>query len=290
MDFLYKYKKAFLLFGMGLCVVAIFMTTNPGYRPTFILQGLGYVIVPLQSGFTSVTNWVSGNMTLMTGGPQLQRQNAELLERIALLETENQRLRMAGAENEHLNAMFKLTQRYGELPTIGANIISRNVEAWENDFFINRGEAHGLERGMAVLGTGNTGGGLAGVVWTVYRNRAQIVPITDDRFNAAVQSIRTEDTGVIRGDISLAQSGLVRMDHISPDAQIMPGDEIMISPYSVVFPPGILIGEVLEVWPAPGGGFGQYAIVRPFADVARLESVLIVNELFAPDDEESEEE
>jgi len=289
MGFLYKYKKAFLLFGMGLCIVAIFMTTNPGYRPTFIIQGLGYVIVPLQTGFTAVTNWMGGGMSLLVDGRHLQRENVELRERIAWLETENQRLRMAGAENEQLNSLLQLHQRYGELPTIGANIIARNIEAWENDFTINRGENHGLERGMAILGTGDTGGGLAGYVWTVFRNRAHVIPIIDDRFNVAAQSVRTGDTGVIRGDISLMQSGLVRMDHISPEAQIMRGDYIMTSPYSVVFPPGVLIGEVVEIWPAPVG-FGQYAIVRPFADVSRLETVLVVNELFASDNDEPEEE
>lgn len=283
MAFIQRYKRVFLLIGMGICVVAMIITFNPEFRPTVIARSLGHIVIPLQSGATAATNWVSSRVSLLWEMNDLHEENSRLRDEIGWLQIENQRLQLAGEEYLRLTELLYIRRRYSELPIVGATIISRNHTPWHNIFRIDRGSNDGFARNMAVLGTG----GLVGVIHQVTPNSSMVTSLIDDNFAVAVQSVRTEDTGVIRGDSTLMQEGLVRMEYISTTAQIMINDEIVTSTFSM-FPPGISVGTVLDVRPTPDG-LAQYAIVRPSANVRRLEHVLVVNQLFTPDDFADEE-
>ncbi|MCL2399924.1 MAG: rod shape-determining protein MreC [Defluviitaleaceae bacterium] len=283
MTFIHRYKRIFLLIGMGICIVAMIITFNPDFRPTVIARSLGYVVVPLQSGATAATNWVTSRVSLLWEMSYLQQENARLRDEIGWLQIENQRLQLAGEEYLRLTELLYIRRRYSELPIVGATIIGHNPSAWNNRFTIDRGSNDGFARNMAVLGDG----GLVGVIHQVTPNSSTITSLIDDSFAVAVQSVRTEDTGVVMGDSTLMQAGLVRMEYISTTAQIMINDEIVTSTFSL-FPPGISVGTVVEVRPTPDG-LAQYAIIRPSANVRRLEHVLVVNQLFSPEDQDAED-
>ncbi|MCL2015329.1 MAG: rod shape-determining protein MreC [Defluviitaleaceae bacterium] len=273
MDLLYKYKRAFLLVGMGICVVAMIITLNPEYRPGLVVRSLAMLITPLQSAATSATNWVSSRFAILIEMDSLQQENTRLREQIGWLEIENQRLQLAGEENRHLLELVDIRERYAELPTIGARIISHDHSGWYSSFSIDRGTRDGIEPNMVVLGPG----GLVGVVNQAFTTHSQVFSIIDDRTIVAVQSVRTQDEGMVRGDSTLMGNGLIRMDHISYAAQIMMGDELITSTLSALFPPGIIVGTVVDIQPTPDG-LAQFAIVSPAANVMQLESVLVVTQ------------
>ena len=276
MELLYKYKRAFLLVGMGLCVVAIVVTINPNYRPTVVVRSLGRLLVPVQGAVNSGVAWLGGQISFFWEMRHLQQENVVLRDRVGWLEMENQRLMLAGEENERLLELLEVRQRYGELPAIGARIIGHDPSEWFYSFNIDRGSNDGIERFMAVLGSG----GLVGVIQQVYPTHSRVTAIIDDRFAVAVQSVRTDDQGIIRGDSTLMQQGLVRMDRICHTARIMAGDDLITSVISI-FPPGIRVGTVTDVQPTPDG-LAQYAIVRPAANVRQLEEVLVITEHASP--------
>jgi len=286
MVFIDKYKRIFLLAGMGICIIAIIVTLNPNYRPSIVVRSLSRLIVPLQVAATSASSWVGGQVSFFWEMRHLQQEVYSLRSQIGWLEIENQRLQLAGEENQRLLELLDIHQRYIELPTIGARIIAHDPAEWYYSFTIDRGTNDGIARNMAVLGTG----GLVGIVQEVYPTKSRVTAILDIRFGVAVRSVRTEDHGMIRGDSTLMQQGLVRMNRISATAQIMAGDEIITSEISI-FPPGIRVGTVVDVQPTPDG-LTQFAIVSPAANVRQLEHVLVVNEIFTPEalnDEELEE-
>jgi len=286
MQLLYKYKRTFLLTGMAICIIAMIITLNRNYRPGIFARTLSYVIVPVQRGATSVGHWVSSNVSLFWEINHIREENIRLREEIGWLEIEMQRLRLAGEENLHLTELLYIRQRYGELPIMGATIVAWDNSSWYASFTIDRGSNDGIERYMAVLGAGLGSGGLLGVIHDVYPTRSRVISIIDYRFASTVQSARTEDTGIIRGDSTLMQQGLVRMDYINETAHIMAGDELITSELSRIFPPAVIVGTVLEVRPTPDR-MAQYAIVQPAVDnIRRLEHVLVVNELFVTLDDE----
>ena len=276
MDLLNKHKRVFLLTGMAICVAAMIVTLNPNYRPTVIAQTLWRFVVRLQGAMTTFSSWAESQITLFTEMRYLQEQNAVLLEHNGWLEIENQRLRMANEEIQGLLDLLYIREQYGELSTIGARIIGYAPGGWSYSFIIDRGSNDGLLQNMAVLGHG----GLVGVIHWVYPTHSSVIAIIDDRFRAAVQSVRTMDEGIIEGDSTLMLQNLVRMNYISYRANIMIGDEVVTSTMSM-FPPGIRVGIVIDVHPTPDG-LAQTAIVSPAANVSILEHVLVINELYGP--------
>jgi rod shape-determining protein MreC len=120
----------------------------------------------------------------------------------------------------------------------------------------------------------------------VYPTYSKVISIIDDRFSVAVECMRTGDMGTVRGDSTLARQGYVRMEirmeRIGSASRIMPGDELMVSRLSYIYPPGVRVGTVVSVHTSPNG-LSQYAIVRPAAHVGRVNAVLVVNRLFGPE-------
>ena len=260
---------------MVVCIIAIIITLNPDINPEVITRPLGYIIIPMQTAATSVGSWLDSRISLFRDMDMLLEENRRLTEENSWLLIENQRLLLAGEENEMLSELLYIKQRYRELPTIGARIIAHYPSEWNESFNIDRGANDGIARNMIVLGSG----GLVGVVHQVHSNYSQVISVIDNRFSASVQTVRTQDLGVIRGDSTLMRDGLISMNHININAQILAGDEIITSTISEIFPPAVRVGVVVDVRPTPDG-LAQYAIVRPYANLQRLEHVLVVNELF----------
>lgn len=284
MEFLKKNKKIFLGAGMLICIVAIALTLSDGYAPGFFEKTLGYVVSPFQKTATGITRWVGGGFALLTESGRLQAENAALKEENSLLKIDNQRLQLADEENKKLSALIEIDQKYADLPKIGAEIIGKDPTDWYDSFNIDKGSDDGLSKNMAVLGDG----GLVGVIREVYPNYAKVISLIDHRCSVTVKNMRTDDIGIVKGDVKLMTQGLCRMEYINADAQIMPGDEVITSAHSAFFPPGILVGTVLSVEPS-SNGLTKYAIIRPAANIKHIETVLVVNKLFGDENATNDE-
>jgi rod shape-determining protein MreC len=275
MAFLENHRRAFLLSGIGVCIVAIILTINPGIGTSIISGGLSIVVTPLQSGISSSASWAQGHFSALTNNQRLITENRELLAEINRLEFENHRLNLLAEDNTILSAALNINQQYLHLPTIGARVIAHDPNNWYRSFRIDRGSNDGIAVGMPII----AGGGLAGEVRYVNPTSSQFVSILDSRFSAAVTAPRTGDFGIAEGDTTLMQQGLLRMNIKETTTQIMPGDEILTSSESTKFPAGLLLGEVQSIHTSPDG-LTRFAIIRPVATLDDLEIVHIINEVF----------
>jgi len=270
-DFFAKKKRAFLLAGIGVCIIAIIFTINPSIGTNIFSSALTYVITPAQRGLNSSIAWGSGHFSALTNNQRLITENRELAAEINRLQFENFRLALAAEENEALNIALNMHTQYAHLSTMGARVIGQDPNDFRRSFHIDRGSSDGIETDMAVIANG----GLAGVTIYASPTRTQFASVLDSRFSVAVVAPRTGDVGFARGHSAHMNDGLMRINHIEAGAQIMPGDEILTSSYSVIFPAGILVGEVVSVHTNPDG-LTRYALLRPVADVDNLEIVLVV--------------
>jgi len=255
--------------------MAIVLTINAQVGTNIVARGFSSIITPIQRGASATIGWAQGNFSGLTRGQDLMYQIRALEEENSLLRLDNDRLRLAGEENAELSRLLGMSQRYAELPTLGARVIGTSPNDWHHRFFIDIGENYGIRPNMAVI----SDGGLVGVVRRVDSTHAQIVSIIDSEFSVAIMSTRTGDIGMVRGDIRLMQQGLIRMDRIDAAVQIMPGDEIRTSTHSSIFPPGILVGTVVSIDANPDG-HTRHALIRPAANLDNVEMVLIVTEVF----------
>ena len=125
-----------------------------------------------------------------------------------------------------------------------------------------------------------TPSGLAGKVVSVSKHTSQVLLITDplSGVGALVQDSRVP--GVLEG--ITAGSDETRLIHVPKDTQLTKGQVIITSGIGGTFPKGIPIGRIVDVSDEPTGLF-KTAMVVPFADLNRLEEVLVISNVFNPD-------
>ena len=275
MELLNRHKRLFLAVGILFCLAAI-ITTITGIAPTgFLRRGVGYIVVPMQRGASSATGWIAGRFEILARSAEILAENQALREENIRLTNENARMEALYEDNVRLREIANMRERYPHLEMIGARIIGQNPNDWQELFHVDRGSNDGIQPYMVVLGDG----GVLGIVREVGPSHALVASIMDNSFQAAASNTRTEDVGIVVGDLDLRQDRHMRMRFIENTARFMPGDEIRTSPHGGVFPPGLLVGTVVSIHPSPDR-LTLYAIIQPAVNLDRVDMVLIVNQMF----------
>ncbi len=202
----------------------------------------------------------------------VQRENEILKQRIAELQKENTHREEALLANERLRKLLQFQEKIST-PTIAAEVIGQDSSSWFKSLTINKGEASGVRKGMAVI----TADGIVGQILKTGRHYATVLLITD--YNSAVDSIvqKTRARAIVegKGETRCQLKYLLRSEEVSV------GDIILTSGLSGNFPKGLLIGEVRKV-EKKGHSIFQYAELVPSVDLTKLEEVLVVAESSLP--------
>jgi len=273
LEFFQKYKNRIILAISILFVVIALATAAQKANSSIVENTLGFVVVPFQRLTTGIGNWISDITHSSKDTDTLKEENKSLKLQIALLEGENNRLSLYEEENEDLSALLKIAQKYPSYETVGAEIIGKNAGVFYQSFLIDKGEKHGIAPNMVLT----TGSGLAGKIIECGKSYSKAQSLLDSRSSVSAMSLRTEDLGVVKGDYSLVDKGLCRMEYIDANANILEGDEIVTSQLSSVYPPGISIGTVKEIKMDPNG-LTKYAIIEPTVDFKHLKTILVIDD------------
>ncbi len=274
MDFFEEHKKQIMLAITAILLVVILITYGKKKNATIIESALGFVLTPVQELTTDIGNWVGSKIDWIRDKDNLATENEQLKEQIALLETENKRLRRYGIENQRLSELLKISQKYANYHTVGTKIIAKDPGNWYDIFLIDKGKKDHLEANM-VLTASN---GLVGKIIETGETYSKAQSILDSRSSVPAMSLRTEDLGVVKGEYSLMNHGLCRMEYIDSEAEIIEGDEIVTSNLSDVYPSGITIGRVKEI-KTEANGLTKYAIIEPYVDFKHLDTLLVIGDI-----------
>ena len=278
MEFLKKHKRIFITSLVVFCLALFIITAVYQTEPTFIENSLGYVVIPIQRAATDVGSWFSRRINFFTSINSLDSEIQRLREENTHLRLEIDRLRHMEKDNIALSELLQIAQRYPDFPRVGARVVATDPGNWRSTFTIDKGADHGIARNMVVLGPG----GLVGRVIEARGNNSKVVGILDDTSSVAVQSLRTGETGILKGDMMLMQSGLSKMEYIDINADIQEGDEIVTSHLSGIYPPGISVGSVTQI-SHDLNSITKTAIIRPSVNFRQLEEVFIITEVFNVD-------
>lgn len=230
-------------------------------------------IAPLQSVISFMSKKIADIFDYFKDVKITKAENEELLRRISELEKENRELERLERENKELREALNFLDQMESFEPIGCTIIAKDPGNWFEVFTINRGSKDGIEINAPVI----TAYGLVGRVSEVDLFTSKVVSIIDMDSTVAARLSRSRDIMIVRGDASLRNSGLCRMDYISPDVDIIPGDIVETSGLGGIYPKGIIIGQVKEVI-RNEGQFDSYAIITPVVDFKRLEEVIVLKE------------
>jgi rod shape-determining protein MreC len=237
-------------------------------------SGLLAPLAPIQSFVSGVFNNIYNTLNAPSDLEALRARNAELEQQVAQLTAENARLREAEAQ---LNAALALVDYAGSNPLrtyVAAGVVGRDESLFLSYVLLNRGAGDGVELDDIVV----TDEGLVGVITEVTANASKVLLITDasSAVNVRVQESRAE--GVVTGQ----QSGELRLNFISIDVDLKPGNLVLTSGLGDQFPQGIIVGQVASVRKRTFDVFQEADIISA-VKFDRLETVLIITDFEKPE-------
>ena len=196
----------------------------------------------------------------------VKEENAALRQRV--LQLEQQQVRMAEIEqtDQRLTELLKFRALLeGEVQA--ARIIGRDPLPWFGTVIINKGEADGVHRNMAVLSPF----GVVGQTIATSSHSARVLLITDH--NSGVDGVvqRSRARGIVEG----ALDGRCVMKYLKRGEDAEVDDRVVTSGLDGIFPKGILVGTITHVTRG-NRGLLQVADIKASAPLEQIEEVLVV--------------
>ena len=222
--------------------------------------------------FEKVLNWMHNsswnvwhNYFYLRG---VRAENRSLKAEIERLRIEQVRLNEDAAQARRLQALFAFKEQFIS-QTKPAQVIGSSGSEQSRVIYIDKGESDGLKPDMSVI----TVDGIVGKVLKVFRSTSQVLLIDDQSSGVGGILEKSRLQGIVRG----TRSGEVVLEHIMSDNPVQPGELVRTSGGDRIFPKGLPVGTVSEV----GNGPDLFLTirVRPAANLAKLEEVLVVTKL-----------
>ena len=148
-----------------------------------------------------------------------------------------------------------------------AQIIGRDPLPWFGTVIINKGDADGVHKNMAVLSPS----GVVGQTIATSAHSARVLLITDH--NSGVDAVvqRSRARGIVEG----ALDGRCVMKYLKRGEDAEVDDRVVTSGLDGIFPKGIIVGTITHVTRG-NRGLLQVADVKASAPLEEIEEVLVV--------------
>lgn len=225
---------------------------------------------PLQSASSKASGATSGFLKQIVNFHSTAQENEELRKQLAAAQDELRNARQQAAENERLKGLLNLREQ-SEYQIVPARVIARDPSVWFNTITINRGSSSGVAINFPVV----TATGIVGRVVTVSPWASQVMLITDEKAGAGAvvgQLGQSSALGSVRGRQDL---GLIEMRYVSGIEKVEVGDSVMTTGQDGIYPPGLNVGQVVDVKNGTATQPHQI-LIRPGARLDQLEDVAVL--------------
>ena len=135
----------------------------------------------------------------------------------------------------------------GRYELIPAKVVSNSIDRADNLMTIDRGRKDGVELDMGVA----CGNGVVGVVYLVSDHYSVVMPVLNYHSRISCSIRHRGYFGYLKwsgGDASIAY-----VEDVPRHAKFKRGDWVETSGYSSIFPPGVLVGKIVEVYNSRDG-------------------------------------
>ncbi len=264
----------FLVIATVLAAVIIGVLGNKAREVTVVENVGGSLLSPAQSSVTEVGGWFSGIAEYFGSIKGLKAENERLKNENTNLN--KQLLDMKGLDNENkeLRKMLQLFERETRINMIAASVISKDPTNWYSTFTINCGSDDGVKINQPVV---NSNRELVGQILRVGKNWAEVVTILDPQSSIGAMIKRSKEIGIIEGNSYLRFEGKCRLGYIARDTDVKQGDYIETSGLGGIFPKGLVIGIVTEVYDE-NSTMSKVATVEPLTDISKINEVFVVTD------------
>ncbi|MBS3985903.1 MAG: rod shape-determining protein MreC [Selenomonadales bacterium] len=260
-----------LLLAVFVLLVLLSFSAREVVGVTWVERALHRVGAPISRAIAAVVSFGRETAESVRELGTLRRDNERLRRELAELDFKYQNLVEAKLELERVRALLGYREQQVALDLVMARVISRGITTWHHEVVIDRGLAHGLQAGDAVV----THRGAVGRIIEVFSMSARVLLITDPRSAVAAVVQNGRDGAIAEGDSAVL--GMVRIARLPWDFPIAEGDLVLTSRLGDVFPRdhAFVIGVVSEIVVSADGLLKQ-ARIEPAVDFGRLEEVLVV--------------
>ena len=162
-------------------------------------------------------NEITGYFSLRSQNEQLARENAALRNQICSMDS---------------------AQTGDAIHYVPAKVVQMTTDQLHNYLTINRGSKDGIQRGQGIRNED----GVVGIVRTVGRNYSVVLPIINTHTNLSCRFAKNDYLGTLQWDGK--DNRFAQLADVAAHMVVNPGDTIITSGLSPVFPEGIPVGIV----------------------------------------------
>jgi len=275
---LFKNKPFIIMLAAIVLLGALALATSGDRAVSWAESAVGSVVQPVQT-FASKASYAIRTFfqrifKTTDADIENERMQRELVQMQSIRE-ENEKLRK---QNERLSEMLNYITNFQNNTFVTADVIGGGQGMWFDVFTINAGRNRGIAKGMAVISSK----GLVGKITDVGAAWSKVTAIIDPSMSVYAMVDRTRDAGMVQGTLSVDSQNMLELYFLPMGSDLVPGDLIMsnsIAGFEDIFPKGILIGTVKEVFRRGDDSKSCNATILPATDFNHLEEVMVITGL-----------
>ena len=271
MDGFFKSKFFIIVLIISLCLCIVPGVLCAMGHGSYVKSAVVTVLSPFQRLTGAVGEAIGGFGRYFTEYDELKEENARLKEEISELREKEYDAYLYEKENEWLRDYLDLKRVNSSFSLADAKIIGWETTNTRTVYTLDRGSAVGIKKNMPVI----CAEGVVGYITEVGLTWSKTVILTDDRSSVGVYTERSGAVGVLNGTYELSSQGKCEIVCLEENADISVGDRVMTSGLGGVYPQGLAVGEVTEVY-VDKYDRSIHAVVSPYVDFDKIRAVMVV--------------
>ena len=236
-------SRAGMWFAAFLIISLVMLLASRTEPALFVQRTSAGALEPVRSVIAGIGDGVGGLFGALGEIYRLRSENDALRSQLAGSQERIAELGEAAAENEELRDLLGIAQAL-DMDLLPVRITSRDPSNFTADVAIDAGTRDGLRDGMAVLGSAEGAGALAGTIVDVGPDAARVRFIVDTRSSVIALDQATRAMGLIQGQLG-GQLVMVEIDRATsqtlaaqpriklhaPDADRAPSRDCSATPF-----------------------------------------------------------
>lgn len=259
-----------------LLIITIMLVTVPSVLSMmgfsgYLRNAFGVVLTAAQRPVTYITDSIDGFAMYFKEFDRLRDENVRLREELSEIESKLYNAQLLEEENEWLRSYLGLKREHTDYELEAAIVVGREAGNYKTVLQLNRGSLHDIKVNMPVV----TPDGIVGYITEVGLLWSKVSTLIDTSSSIGAYIERSGELGLIEGEYSLREQGLCKLDYLPSGADIAVGDRVLSNGFGSVYPPGLLIGSVVEITP-DAFSRNMVAKIKTAVDLKNLSEVMII--------------
>lgn len=235
------YRKIILLTAV---LVVIFGITVYKDNKSLVESGAGAALNPVQKVIYSTNKRMESLIDFFLRYEDVKQENESLLIKNIELEAKLRNFDSMADENVKLKEMFEFKNRQEQYEYLGTNVIGKSGSGIITSYIIDKGEADGLKKGMAVM----TQEGIVGQVTETASTWSVVETLSSENISIHVTLVEDkENSGILEGHIGSGRKQMAKISYLPIDSTVKEGDNVVTSGLGRFYPPDFFVGKVVKV-------------------------------------------